>query len=134
MKYTLLSLAFIFGLGTSATYADSKEKTAYVAPVSIAKEHIWVAVAYEMGQDGGEVLTHMHKDIYNKIILGKLTKGWLQLRNVHWANDGDLNPQEQAGLAWGYGSSMLIKVEDIERLVPLSDDAIALIEDKASEE
>jgi len=92
------------------------------------KNDIWVSIMHAKGSFSGNPNAKVSKNLYNSIVSGKITKGFIELKNVHWESQGQLKPQSIAGKPWGYGDNTIINIENIIRIIPLSDDAISIIE------
>ena len=89
---------------------------------------IWLSISFQKGPVNDSVTAKILKPFYNKIMSGKITTGWLELKNVQWASKGKFERQSIAAKGWGYSDTMTIRIESINWVIPLTDDAIANIE------
>ena len=88
------------------------------------KSDIWLEMRFLHGDKTETVVVLLPKGTFNAIVSGEQKSGWLELKNVYWHRDGLGTPQEIAGKQWGYGKNYIIKIESIDRMIPLSEEAI----------
>jgi hypothetical protein len=84
-------------------------------------EDIWVAVSFTRGPENNEVHALISKNLYHDLITGRRKEGWLELNDVHWVEDGKLVPQSKAGSRWHYSNKSVIRIENINRIIPAAE-------------
>ena len=85
---------------------------------------IWLEVNFLQDNKTVGLICSLPKKNYDAIVSGEQKTGWLELRNVYWRPDGHLVPQEIANKKLGYGSSYIFRIENLTRMIPLSEEAV----------
>ncbi|MFZ1747545.1 MAG: hypothetical protein WAU17_16640 [Nitrospirales bacterium] len=96
--------------------------------VDPAANDIWVSISFQRGPENDNPAGLLAKSVFDDVTSGLIRDGWLELRQVHWQANGRLVPLRVAGAAWGYGDRYIFRIESINRIIPLSAEAIAHIE------
>ena len=117
---SIIPLAILCGLfvGCSSPYSN-------VVP---ADNDIWVSISFERGPENDNVNARLAKSVFDDLTSGRAKRGWLELSKVFWEANGRLLPLRVAGAKWGYGDRYILRIESINRIIPLSAEAIARIE------
>lgn len=92
---------------------------------------VWVAIS----ESSYEYQAPIPQKTLAALLSGQYDRSFLTLPEVYWwisEKDG-VKPQEQAGRAWGYSSMIHIKVDEIIRVTPLTEEHIRSIPKTKSE-
>ena len=101
---------------------------AHFSNVTVAQDDMWVAVSFDRGGMNDEISAKLDKSTFNKIVSGKIRSGWIEIEKAYWTKCGKRVLVKDAGEEWGYGNKYIIRIERINRIIPLSDEAIKSLE------
>jgi hypothetical protein len=94
---------------------------AYSTSTRSVTDDIWVAVSVLKFNEVEEYQAKLSAHDYNLITSHKIKKGWLQLNDVRWVKNSGSDWQKNLGRHWGYGNTTIIRIENILRIIPLSE-------------
>jgi hypothetical protein len=89
---------------------------------SFNDDYVWVAVrVIEPSGQMPEFRGRLAMNVFDRIISNEMTAGWFALESVRCDQDGRDIPQKEAGKIWGYGEVSFFRVENLARIILLSD-------------
>jgi len=112
---------FVLVLLTLALAGCAPDNTPKPTP---AESDIWLEIHFLQNNNAVALVCLLPKKTFDAIVSGGQKSGWLELKNVYWRPNGYLVPQEIAKKQRGYGSSYIVRIEDLVRMIPLSEEAV----------
>ncbi|MCA9469942.1 MAG: hypothetical protein KC643_31470 [Nitrospira sp.] len=120
---TALAIPLLLGLFVESSFAYSN--------VEPAANDIWVSISFQRGPFNDSPNGLLAKSVFDDVTSGRIQHGWLELHEAYWEVNGRLVPLRIAGAQWGYSDRIIFPIEAINRIIPLSAEAIASIEQSA---
>ena len=85
-------------------------------------DFVWVSVRVSDGSAHvGEYRGQMAVNVFQQITSNELNNGWFALESVSWERDREEVLQSVVGVPWGYGDTTYFRIENLLRIIPLSD-------------
>lgn len=88
------------------------------------KSLIWVAIT----DNYSEYQVPIQKDLFERLVSGNYTEEYLHLTNIYWFNEVSSKVESQitAGKTFGYSNEAYIRTKYILRILPLTEEHIAI--------